>query len=68
MPANTAKRIRTKMAQYAAAPESLAKNVKVLKGEHGYFRLRVGSWRVVFSEEYDAVAIIRIAPRGRVYE
>ena len=68
MPANTSKRIRTKIAQYAAAPESLAKNVKALKGEHGYFRLRVGDWRVVFSEEYEAVAIIRIAPRGRVYE
>lgn len=68
MPANTAKRIRTKIAQYAAAPESLAKNVKALKDGHGYFRLRVGDWRVVFSEQSEAVAIIRIAPRGRVYE
>ena len=56
------------MAQYATAPESLAKNVKALRGEHGYFRLRVGDWRVVFRDEYEVVAIIRIAPSGHVYD
>lgn len=56
------------MRQYAAAPESLAKNVKALKGEPGYSRLRVGDWRVVFSDDGKIIAIIRIAPRGRAYD
>jgi mRNA interferase RelE/StbE len=65
MPANTAKRVRSKMRRYVASPQDLAKNVKALQGEPGYFRLRVGGWRVVFSENDKRVAIVRIAPRGR---
>ncbi|HEX9698478.1 MAG TPA: type II toxin-antitoxin system RelE/ParE family toxin [Acidobacteriota bacterium] len=68
MPTNTAKRIRAKMRQYAAAPAELARNVSGLKGEPGYYRLRVGAWRVVFREDARTVAVIRIAPRGRAYE
>ncbi|MGH1573760.1 type II toxin-antitoxin system RelE family toxin [Methylobacterium sp. P31] len=68
MPANTAKLIRSKVEQYATDPASLANNVKALKGEHGVMRLRVGDWRVVFTESGDVLAIIRIAPRGGVYE
>jgi len=33
-----------------------------------YFRLRVGDWRVVFSENGEIIAVIRIAPRGRAYD
>ena len=68
MPADTAERIRSKVRQYALAPESLAKNVKALKGEPGYLRLRVGDCRVVFREDAEVIAIIRIAPRGRAYD
>lgn len=68
MPANTAKRIRAKMRQYAAAPDELARNVTALKGESGYYRLRIGAWRVVFREDDRTVAVIRIAPRGRAYD
>jgi mRNA interferase RelE/StbE len=31
-------------------------------------RLRVGDWRVVFTEDGHVLAVIRIAPRGGVYE
>ncbi|KAB2752332.1 type II toxin-antitoxin system RelE family toxin [Brucella anthropi] len=68
MPANTAKLIRSKIEQYAADPASLANNVKVLKGGEGIFRLRVGDWRVLFTDEGEIIAIVRIAPRGSVYE
>ncbi|MCX5513378.1 cytotoxic translational repressor of toxin-antitoxin stability system [Kaistia algarum] len=68
MPANTARLIRSKIAQYAADPASLANNVKALKGREGYLRLRVGDWRVIFTEDGEVIAIIRIAPRGGAYE
>lgn len=67
LPVNTAKLIRSKIEQYAADPASLANNVKALKGEGGQFRLRVGDWRVIFSEGGEVVAIIKIAPRGGAY-
>ena len=66
-PANVSKRIRAKVAQYARDPESLKANVKALQGEAGFYRLRVGDWRVVFSENFEIVAVIKIAPRGSVY-
>lgn len=68
MPANTAKLIRSKIEQYAADPAGLANNVKALKGGEGVFRLRVGDWRVLFTDEGEVIAIVRIAPRGSVYE
>ena len=66
-PVNVSKRIRSKMAQYAGDPESLQANVKALQGELGFYRLRVGDWRVVFSENFEVVAVIKIASRGSVY-
>lgn len=68
MLANTAKLIRSKIEQYAADPASLANNVKVLKGGEGVFRLRVGDWRVLFTDEGKIIAVVKIAPRGSVYE
>jgi mRNA interferase RelE/StbE len=68
MPANVAQRIRSKIEQYAADPASLANMVKALKGEAGCLRLRVGDWRVIFTEDCTVVAIIRIAPRGSAYD
>ncbi|MCJ2059994.1 type II toxin-antitoxin system RelE/ParE family toxin [Methylobacterium sp. J-048] len=68
MPVNTSALIRGKIEQYARDPASLANNVTALKGEPGVLRLRVGDWRVVFTEAGDVIAIIRIAPRGGVYD
>jgi mRNA interferase RelE/StbE len=67
MPANTAKRIRGKIEQYAADPASLANNVKRLRGGNE-MRLRVSDWRVIFREDGVVLAIIRIAPRGEAYD
>jgi mRNA interferase RelE/StbE len=68
MPANVSALVRSKIEQYATDPASLANNVKVLKGEPDVFRLRVGDWRVLFNEDGDVIAIIKIAPRGAAYE
>jgi mRNA interferase RelE/StbE len=68
MPSNTAKLIRSKLEQYASNPESLANNIKTLKGEPGVYRLRVADWRVLFSESGQVIAIIKVAPRGGAYD
>lgn len=68
MPANTARLIRSNIDRYAVDPSSLANNVKALKGEPGISRLRVGDWRVLFDDDGSVIAVIRIAPRGRVYD
>ena len=71
MPRPTAERICDKVAAYAADPASQAANVKALKGdamgEGRVLRLRVGDWRVIF-EDGAVVAVIRIGPRGGVYD
>lgn len=67
MPSNTRRLIVGKIEQYAADPASLANNVKALRGEAGYFRLRVGDWRVLFREDGLVISVTRIAPRGSAY-
>lgn len=64
---NDARRIRSKIEQYATDPTSLANNVKKLQGLN-YYRLRVGDWRVIFREDGLIVDVVRIAARGEAYE
>jgi mRNA interferase RelE/StbE len=66
MPANTATRVREKIAEYAADPTSLANNVKQLQGRSG-IRLRVGDWRVIM-EDGVVLEVQEIGPRGSVYD
>jgi mRNA interferase RelE/StbE len=65
-PRNDARRIRAKVHQYAQRPESLANRVKKLQGRDGY-RLRVGNWRTLFTQDGRVLTVIRIGPRGKVY-
>lgn len=67
MPANEARRIRSKVLQYAEDPASLANNVKKLRDSR-YHRLRIGDWRVIFGEDGTVVDVIRVAARGEAYE
>ena len=64
----TGERIVLKVEQLAARPESLANNVKALKGPDGLKRLRVGDWRVIFTETLVVIAVERIASRGAAYD
>lgn len=64
----TARRIRQKITQLAIEPEALGNSVIPLRGEDGLKRLRVGDWRVIFTETLIVLSIVRIAPRGSAYE
>ncbi|MCM2292759.1 type II toxin-antitoxin system RelE/ParE family toxin [Allorhizobium sp. BGMRC 0089] len=67
LPVNEAKRIMAKIEQYALDPLSQANNVKALVGSP-YIRLRVGDWRVIMDDQGTVLDVIRIGPRGSVYE
>jgi mRNA interferase RelE/StbE len=66
LPTNVAARIRSKLAQLANDPESLANNVAALKGTEA-LRLRIGDWRIILSVSPDQITVHRIGPRGSVY-
>lgn len=67
MPGNTAALIRAKVDDYAKDPSSLKNNVKALQGADGVLRLRVGDWRVLFTDTGQVIAVIKVAPRGGAY-
>lgn len=64
------KQIKEKIVLLASDPDKLKNNIKALKGEYsGKFRLRIGSYRVVFRivEEQVVIIVIRIGHRKEVY-
>ena len=67
IPVNESKRIRVKIMDYAAGPESHAHHVKRLKGRGG-FRLRVGKWRVIFDLDGNVLNVLEIGVRGNIYD
>lgn len=67
MDARASQLIRSKIRQYAADPASLANNVKSLKGVDA-LRLRVGDYRVIFTEDLVVLTILRVGHRRDVYE
>jgi mRNA interferase RelE/StbE len=64
----TTRRIRSKVEQLARDPGSLANNVKALRGWPGLFRLRVGDWRVIYTETLVVLLVVKVAPRGSAYD
>jgi mRNA interferase RelE/StbE len=66
MPANVAKRILEKIADYAADPASQGNNVTALRGRSG-IRLRVGDWRVIM-DDGEVLEVVQVGPRGGIYE
>lgn len=67
MPVNEAKRIVAKVDQYAVKSESLANQVKKLTGSR-FIRLRVGDWRVIMDDTGAVLEVLKVGPRGSVYE
>jgi mRNA interferase RelE/StbE len=65
--ANRARLIRAKIAQYAEDASSQANNVKSLAGVDAK-RLRVGDFRVIFTETNDTITVLDVGPRGGIYE
>ena len=43
-------------------------DIAIMKGEPGFFRMRVGDFRIIFSVTPDTVVIEKIGPRGDVYK
>lgn len=64
------KQIKEKIVMLASDPDKLKNNIKALKGEYsGKFRLRMGSYRIVFRilDEQVVIIVIRIGHRKEVY-
>ena len=66
MQPKTAKRILTAIEKLAGNPFRIDLDVKALQHREGY-RLRIGDWRVIYSQDGLVLAIEKIAPRGKAY-
>lgn len=62
-------RITEKIVLLDKEPDDPILDIKKLKGEP-YFRLRVGSWRIIFDrdDEVRIISIEKIKPRGGAYK
>lgn len=58
-----------KIKQLGEDPDSLANNIKSLKGKYEHFRLRVGQYRVIFNKDDNKITItvIRVGLRNKIY-
>jgi len=59
-------RIEAKIVELATNPAALANQIKALKGVKA-FRLRVGDYRVIFTEAGVILTILRIGHRSDIY-
>ncbi len=59
-------RIVEKLEAYAADPRSMPRQVKRLKGDP-LLRLRVGDYRILFTEDGIVLTVVRIGHRREVY-
>jgi len=62
-----APRITGKIREYATDPKPLANKVIRMQGSDE-MRLRVGEYRVIFTETENEIIVSRIGPRGNVYD
>lgn len=62
-------RVTEKIVLLGKDPEDPILDIKKLKGEP-YFRLRVGSWRIIFDrdDEVRIISIEKVKPRGGAYK
>lgn len=64
---NMAVRIRRAIEEYAADPAAHANNVTQLIGSSAS-RMRVGDYRVIFVETDGDLSVVKVGPRGGIYE
>jgi mRNA interferase RelE/StbE len=64
---NVAGRIRKAMADYALYGIAHANNVTALVGSVEK-RMRIGDFRAIFIETDDSITVVKIGPRGSVYD
>lgn len=63
-----AAKITSKIREYATDLAAHANNVKRLKGKPVLYRLRVGDYRVIFTQTVDTLTVTKIEPRGSAYD
>lgn len=66
-PAQGQRAIQSKIGLLAENPQHPELDIKKMKGEKGYFRLRVGTYRILFTEDGVILDIRDIGPRGSIY-
>ena len=68
LPQNLGRRIDRAILSLIDNPQPA--NAKKLVGYDDLYRIRIGSWRVMYAieDEQLIILVIRIAPRGSVYE
>jgi mRNA interferase RelE/StbE len=62
-----ADRIMRTMREYADGTGAHTNNVKALQGSSA-LRLRIGDYRVVFSETETEIVVTGLGPRGHIYD
>lgn len=62
----TSKRMVSAINKLQDDPERADLDIRPLKGRDA-FRIRIGSWRVIFEREADTITILAIGPRGQIY-
>ena len=67
MQPQTARRIRDRIAAVAEGPRDPGPDIVRLTNRPG-FRLRVGSWRVIFDMDEESLDVLVIDSRGDVYK
>jgi mRNA interferase RelE/StbE len=67
MPTKTAELIEGKIDLLARDPSSLANQVKRLRGS-SFLRLRVGDYRVIYTDDFYILDVLDIGSRGGIYE
>nr|WP_298689544.1 type II toxin-antitoxin system RelE/ParE family toxin [uncultured Dongia sp.] len=67
IPAADAKRIVAKVEQLVSGPAALANQVKKLQGVDA-MRLRVGNYRVIYTDVGLVLLVLKVRRRGSVYE
>ena len=66
MERKSAERINVALKKLEDDPDRRDLNIRALKAQGG-FRLRVGTWRVLFERGGDTITVHAIRPRGRAY-
>jgi mRNA-degrading endonuclease RelE of RelBE toxin-antitoxin system len=66
MPKNMADRF-FKAFDRIEAGQVLGLDIKSMAGHEGYFRLRIGPYRAIYTKDMELI-VIRVGPRGDVYK
>ena len=66
MDRKAAERISVALKRLEDDPDRRDLDIRALKAQHG-FRLRVGTWRVLYERRGEMVTVHAIRPRGRAY-